>query len=230
MENIEKPSFLSKTGPRTKFVRENFCTRKLPITCRFQICTFWKTGLPDRKPDSVIWDIKIGIIHVWMVQRHIVKILLWYLQKRATLTFPLIFGRKYKNTENFISKKILSSRYFVKFSVILCTSSMNNDKGVYNNVFLTDLTCVFDIYELERKWEVQPWSFRIFLLLFYLGTFPFEAFILLKDLSEFLCKPLIMFKFSFYCFKNCYIKKPEKIKFWKLQPNMFLKLPKFLAT
>ena len=51
MENIGKPSFLSKTGPRTKFVRENFCTRKLPITCRFQICTFWKTGLPDKKPE-----------------------------------------------------------------------------------------------------------------------------------------------------------------------------------
>ena len=48
LENIKKPSFLSKTGPRTKFVRENFFTQKLPITCRFQICTFWKTGQREK--------------------------------------------------------------------------------------------------------------------------------------------------------------------------------------
>ena len=82
MENIEKPSFLSKTGPRTKFVRENFCTQKVPITCRFQICTFWKTGLPDKKPDSGIWDVKIDKKHVRMVQNHIAKELLRHIEKK----------------------------------------------------------------------------------------------------------------------------------------------------
>ena len=94
LENIKKPSFLSKTGPRTKFVRENFFTRKLPITCRFQICTFWKTGLPDKKPDSGIRDIKIGIIHVWMVQNHIAKELIWYLQKPGNPDMSSNFVKK----------------------------------------------------------------------------------------------------------------------------------------
>ena len=102
-KNGWKWQFPGKTGSRTNFVRENFCIRKFPITCRFQICTFWKTGLPDKKPDSGIRDMKIGINHVWMVQNHIAKELLWYLQKPGNPDMYSNFWRKKKNIENSIS-------------------------------------------------------------------------------------------------------------------------------
>ena len=66
-----------KNFPGQNLSGKNFCIQKLLIICRFQICTFWKTGLPDKKPDSGIRDMKIGKNHVWMVQNHIAKELWW---------------------------------------------------------------------------------------------------------------------------------------------------------
>ena len=37
---LKMMDFKGKTGSRTDFVWENFCIRRLPITCRFQIYTF----------------------------------------------------------------------------------------------------------------------------------------------------------------------------------------------
>ena len=40
--------FWAKPDPGQILSGKIFCIRKFPITCRFQICTFLKTGQPEK--------------------------------------------------------------------------------------------------------------------------------------------------------------------------------------